>query len=132
MKVVSSFIIAVALAAVLGCGGGSESGEIDIYSGSTDVADIPKHIADFKDKSHRGLVQARAMNALNSIGAPAVPALIEALGSDSVDVRLMALNTFALMGPKAKDAVPAIQKAVQDSDPDVQKRAQEVLAKVNV
>jgi len=103
---------------------------IDVYSGSTKVADIPKHIEDFKDKSNNGLVQARAMNALVKIGAPAIPPLIAALESDDVNVRLMALNTLNLIGPEAKSAIPAIKKALQDKDAAVQKRAKDVLAKI--
>jgi HEAT repeat protein len=129
MKCVISLLLALAACICLGCGG-SDSGEIDIYGGSTDVADIPKHIKDFEDDSERGLVQARAMNALFQIGEPALPALQEALASDKVSVRLMALNTLGLFGPRAKEALPAIQKATQDADASVQQRAKEVLEKV--
>lgn len=95
---------------------------------SADVADISKHIADFKDESNSGLVQARAMNALVAIGKPAVEALIEALESDDVHTRLMALNTLNLIGADAKDAIPTIQKLTSDSDAGVKARAIDVLA----
>src|SRR5947209_9343735 len=100
---------------MIGCGQ-SDSGTIDVYSGSTKAAHIPKHIEDFKDNSNNGLVQARAMNALVKIGAPAVPSLVAALESDNVSVRLMALNTLNLIGPDGKSAIPAIKKALNDRD----------------
>ncbi len=129
MRHALSLLICISAAAMIGCGN-PDSGTIDVDSGSTNVADIPKHIEDFKDKSNNGLVQARAMYALVKIGAPAVPPLITALESDDVSVRLMALNTLNLIGPDAKSAIPAIKKALNDKDAAVQKRANDVLAKI--
>ena len=129
MKHVTCVLIFVMATSLVGCGS-SESGSIDIDSGSTDVADIPKHIEDFKDESEDGMVQARAMYALVKIGAPAVPQLIEALESDDVSVRLMALNTLGLIGADAREAIPAIKKALQDPDADVRNRAKDALEKV--
>ncbi|TWU48956.1 hypothetical protein Poly51_48600 [Rubripirellula tenax] len=123
------FLACTTLVSITGCGGSAdESGPIDVYGGSTDVADIPKHIADFKDESNSGLVQGRAMNALVAIGKPAVEPLIEALGSDDVSTRLMAINTLNLIGADAKDAIPSIQKLTSDPDADVKARATDVLA----
>ena len=124
------FLTCTAIVAHSGCGrsGTDESGPVDVYGGSTDVEDIPKHIADFKDESNSGLVQARAMNALVAIGKPAVEPLIEAIESDDVNTRLMALNTLNLIGADAKDAIPTIQKLASDSDADVKARAIDVLA----
>lgn len=101
-----------------------------IDSGSTNVADIPKHIADFQDNSENGMVQARAMYALVKIGAPAVPPLIKALDSDNVDTRLMAVNTLGLLGPKAKEAIPALKKKLADPDSSVQARAKDAIQKI--
>lgn len=129
MKHVSCSLIFISAMMTIGCGS-PDSGAIDVDSGSTNVADIPKHIEAFKDKSNNGLVQARAMYALVKIGAPSVPPLIAALDSDNVSVRLMALNTLNLIGPDAKSAIPAIKKMLNDKDADVQKRAKEVLAKL--
>lgn len=129
MKHVTGILVVVATMAFLGCGS-SESERINVDSGSTNVADIPKHIEDFKDESENGLVQARAMYALVKIGAPAVPKLIEALDSDDINVRLMALNTLGLIGPDAKDAIPAIRKALEDPDASVQNRAKDALEKL--
>ena len=129
MKHVACILLFVMASGVLGCGS-SESENIDVYSGSTDVADIPKHIEDFKDESENGLVQARAMNALVKIGAPAVPPLIEALNTDDVNVRLMAINTLGLIGPDARDAISAIKKALEDPDVNVHNRAKAALEQI--
>ena len=110
------FLILIA-APFVGCGGSA-----------TD--DISAHIESFKDDSEDGMVQARAMYALVEIGAPAVPELTKALDSDNVSVRLMALNTLALIGPTAKDALPAIKKRLDDPDSDVQNRAKNAIEKI--
>lgn len=136
MKHIACILLFVITSGVLGCGNSksesidSKSESIDVYSGSANVADIPKHIEDFKDESENGLVQARAMNALVKIGAPAVRPLIEAIDSDDVNVRLMALNTLGLIGPDAKDAIPAIKKALEDPEVNVQNRAKAALEKI--
>ena len=98
--------------------------------GGSDTDEISTHIESFKDDSEDGMVQARAMYALVEIGAPAVPELTAALGSDNVSVRLMALNTLALIGPDAKDALPAIKKRLDDPDSDVQNRAKNAIEKI--
>ncbi len=123
-------LICTVLGTISGCGsnGDGDSGPIDVYGGSTDVADIPKHIADFKDESNSGLVQGRAMNALVAIGKPAVEPLIQALGSEDVNTRLMALNTLNLIGSNAKTAIPTVEKLTSDPDSDVKARAIDVLA----
>jgi HEAT repeat protein len=126
MKALCVLVLAILFIAT-GCQNG-DSEDIDVYGGSTDIADIPKHIADFKDESNSGLVQARAMNALVKIGKPAVPPLIAALESEDSSTRLMALNTLNLMGADAKEAIPTIEKLTKDDDTDVQKRAIDVLA----
>ncbi len=122
MKHVICILLALVSTSLLGCGGDD--------SESSGTADIPKLIEAFKDESEDGMVQARAMYALVEIGTPAVPPLIEALESDDVNVRLMALNTLGLIGPDATDAVPAIKKALEDPDPDVQNRAKDALEKI--
>lgn len=126
MKAPCILVLAI-LSVATGCQSG-DSGDIDVYGGSTDITDIPKHIADFKDESNSGLVQARAMNALVKIGKPAVPPLIAALESEDSSTRLMALNTLNLIGADANEAIPSIEKLTKTKDADVQKRAIDVLA----
>ncbi len=48
---------------------------------------------------------------LNRLGAAAVPTLIQALGSSDARVRDIIVEALAAIGPPAKDAVPALQKA---------------------
>jgi HEAT repeat protein len=93
--------------------------------------DIPTLIEAFKDTSENNMVAARAMYKLVEIGRPAVPKLIEALESNDVQMKLMALNTLGLMGASAADAVPAIKKALQHSDVNVQNRAKDALQKIS-
>ena len=60
MKHVFCILLVVTATTLLGCGS-SEPEPSFIDSGSTDIADIPKHIEDFKDESEDGMVSARAM-----------------------------------------------------------------------
>jgi HEAT repeat protein len=93
--------------------------------------DIPTLIEAFKDTSENNMVAARAMYKLVEIGKPAVPKLIEALESNDVRMKLMALNTLGLMGANAADAKPAITKALQHADVNVQNRAKDALQKIS-
>lgn len=129
MKHVICIPMVVVATTLLGCGSTDPEPSF-IDSGSTDIADIPKHIEDFKDESEDGMVAARAMYALVKIGEPAVPQLIEALESENVDVQLMALNTLGFIGKGAKDAVPAIKNALEDPDAVVQNAAKDALEKI--
>ncbi len=54
--------------------------------------------------------------ALGWIGPAAAPALIELLGHDDADVRAWAADGCRVMGPKAKDAVPALLAALKSND----------------
>jgi HEAT repeat protein len=58
----------------------------------------------------------------------AVPVLIEILGENpDGQVRLMAAEKLGDIGPAAKEAVPALEKARQDKDEKVRKAAGEAL-----
>lgn len=106
----ASLALVTAIAGTMGCSG----------DGSDEV---PALIAQFSDESENGMVAANAMYRLVEIGEPAVPALTEAVGSSDVRVKLMALNTLALLGSKAAPALPAIEEASKHPDKDVQARA---------
>jgi HEAT repeat protein len=58
----------------------------------------------------------QATLALAQIGAPAVPELIKALSAPSPSVRARALWAFAVIGPDAGDALPAICPYLTDED----------------
>jgi HEAT repeat protein len=62
---------------------------------------------------------AYAETALRKSGVPAVPALIEALGSSAPAVRMKAARTLGSFGEAAGAATPALTTALQDDDPDV-------------
>jgi HEAT repeat protein len=62
---------------------------------------------------------AYAEAALRKSGQPAVPALIEALGTDEPATRVKAARTLGCLGEGAAAAAPALTAALQDDDPDV-------------
>jgi len=57
--------------------------------------------------------------ALDRIGAPAIPVLIEALDDPNAGVRSGAALSLYIMGPKASPAVQALTAALQDEDCEV-------------
>jgi HEAT repeat protein len=61
--------------------------------------------------------------ALASIGADAVPALLDALKAREPDVRMRALHVLGRMGPRAKDALPQVRQATHDLDKSVAREA---------
>jgi len=61
-----------------------------------------------------------------------IPALVEALRDEASLVRSQAANTLGHFGPQAKDAIPALEIAAQDSDPMVSAQAKIALQKVRV
>jgi HEAT repeats len=68
--------------------------------------------------------------ALGPLGPDAktvVPEFVEALQSDSVDVRLGAVAALWLIAPEAPKAVPALGIALKDRDPRVRRSAAEAL-----
>ncbi len=64
-------------------------------------------------------VSGEANLALIRIGEPAVPALIELLGSNDARLRARAATTLWGMGPKGKAGVPALASGLADPDLDV-------------
>lgn len=68
-------------------------------------------------------VRLAASEALVRIGPPAVPALRTALESKNVNAKKLALACLSALGPTAKDALPAIEKAQQDADRAVSEAA---------
>jgi HEAT repeat protein len=74
--------------------------------------------------------QETAADALGRIGAPAVPALMEALQSSDVQVRVKAADVLGRMGPDANDAVPALIRLLDDPDERVRKTATRALGRI--
>jgi len=71
-----------------------------------------------------------AADALGRIGAPAVPALIEALKNADPAVRLEVVEVLGRMGDEAADAVPSLLKLLDDPDPGVRKAAARTLGQI--
>ena len=69
-------------------------------------------------------------NALPGIGAPAVPALIQALTKPSIMVQPRVAYVLGRMGPKARDAVPALRQASRDRNESVRKAAEWALEQI--
>jgi bilin biosynthesis protein len=74
-------------------------------------------IAAFNDSEAE--VRNEAIEALVAIGRPAVPHLIEALDNSNVQIRRRAVLTLGKLNTLAATAVPALQKKLQDEDPEV-------------
>jgi hypothetical protein len=71
-----------------------------------------------------------AADALGRIGAPAVPALIQALREPSAQQRLRAARVLARIGPAALEAVPVLIERLEDADPLVRKAAARALGQI--
>ncbi len=69
-----------------------------------------------------------ALHSLAEAGADVVPALAEAL--DHKEARYWACLILAELGPKAKEAVPALQKVVADERPEVRLQALVALGEI--
>jgi HEAT repeat protein len=75
-----------------------------------------------------------AMQTLQTIGSPgaeaAIPALIAVLAYGDPRVRQTAAEALGKLGPLAREAETALRKALQDSNPEVQRKAGEALLKI--
>jgi HEAT repeat protein len=65
----------------------------------------------------------KALEALQQIGAPAVPALTEKLVAHDPQVRRRAVLGLGAIGPQAKPALDALKKLLADPDQDVKQLA---------
>ena len=65
----------------------------------------------------------RVASALQLLGLPAVPQLIEAMGDRHSKVRLAAVRVTGLIGPEANEAVPTLAKLVSDPNGEVRVEA---------
>lgn len=71
-----------------------------------------------------------AMDSLGRIGAPAVPALIEALDHNDPTRRAQAAKVLARIGPEAKQSVTALVSALNDENETVRKAAARALGQI--
>jgi HEAT repeat protein len=69
---------------------------------------------------------------LRRMGKPAVPALMEAIKTSQIaHVRSGAIGVLRDLGPAARDAVPVLKEALQDSDATVRASAKVALEQIN-
>ncbi len=88
---------------------------------------VPDLIQYFEDQGKKDVRRAAA-EALGKIGAPAVPALIQALQDEDEDVRRAAAWALGQIGDR--QAVPALIQALQDENEDVRRAAALSLGKI--
>ncbi len=75
-------------------------------------------------------VSRAAAGALGRIGSPAIPALLESLHDIRPAIRMPAVKALIRMGPAAKEAVPELQKMLNDEKKWTRRAAKDVLAKI--
>ncbi len=73
-----------------------------------------------------------AIEALEEIGEPAVPAVIDALQSQDVRVRRGVAQVLGKMGAVTPDVIPALQAALNDGDSEVRASASKALTMIGV
>jgi beta-lactamase regulating signal transducer with metallopeptidase domain/HEAT repeat protein len=102
-----------------------------IGAGKEAVAAVSRLLGDEWGGTHQ-----RACKFLQSLGPDAkeaIPALIAAVKEkkkDNSNARVYAVITLGKIGPVAKDAVPTLTELLRSDDPDLVKRANEALKKI--
>ena len=101
---------------------------------SVALPDLEKDVCDTNDP-YFGSVCAWAMIRIDAknekLIKQALPVLIKALENEKAFVRSEAASTLGLIGPPAKEALPALKKAASDSDETVAKAAAEAIDKIS-
>jgi HEAT repeat protein len=85
-----------------------------------DLKDVPAILQLLKDDEY-GMAQDIGV-ILDRIGTDAVPAVVELLGEKDWYPRWGATMMLEMMGPKAKDALPALERAFKDEKEDIDVR----------
>jgi hypothetical protein len=89
-------------------------------------------IAELKSPEPANRVQAiRKLQDRKSDAAEIVPALIEALKDDVIEVRRTAAGTLGSFGADARSAVPALTAALKDREPGVRRTAAQALKQID-
>ena len=99
----------------------------DIFNDPT-VDDVPTLISTFSDPNLR----LGASRAIESVGAGAVPNLVQALRSDQDDLRIWSAYTLGRLGPKASAAVTALADLFPSSNVTLRRVATRSLGEVHV
>jgi HEAT repeat protein len=72
----------------------------------------------------------RATDAIVSIGAPAVPTLIQSLSDTSPEVRRWAATALGRIGPEAFESLEGLRQLMRDSDVDVATAARQAIDQI--
>ena len=91
----------------------------------TSLAPLITALADTDDRVRE--LAAQAVGAIGSDASPAVPGLIELLGSGEEGSRNTACIGLAGIGPSASAALPALREALSDSSPSVKRVARRAI-----
>jgi HEAT repeat protein len=77
-------------------------------------------------------LQRQAIESLVKIGAPAIPALVPAIKSDNLTLRLNVVSILSDLGAEAESAVPVLIQALQDNDEQVRLYATLALGNIGI
>ena len=87
---------------------------------------VPKLFALLKAEEDRAV----ALDSLRQIKVKSTPLLVEALSINDPSVRLFACESLGRLGPLAKDAIPALKKALNDDYDIVRRQARMALRRI--
>jgi HEAT repeat protein len=94
--------------------------------------DVPECFADVAALSRKdALVRVYVAATANGFGPVAIPLLVEFLGASQDDVRLRAARSLGKLGSAALQAVPALVRALDDSNGRVKTAAGDALSKID-
>jgi HEAT repeat protein len=117
MRMRTGFVLLLGLLACGGCGKKKSTDEL---------------IGDLNGPQERDrLIAVRLLPEHRADAAKVIPALIEALKSKAVDIRLSAAIGLGGFGEQAKDAIPALQEAQHDRDARVRQAAATALSRID-
>jgi HEAT repeat protein len=117
MRMRTGFVLLLGLLACGGCGKKKSTDEL---------------LEDLNGPQERDrLFAVRLLPEHRADAAKVIPALIEALKSKAVDIRLSAAIGLGGFGEQAKDAIPALQEAQHDRDARVRQAAATALSRID-
>ncbi|MDF1664875.1 MAG: HEAT repeat domain-containing protein, partial [Planctomycetota bacterium] len=90
---------------------------------------IPALVKMLGDKD--GTLRVNAIYAVSAVGEAAIPALTGALSSRNVNQRMNSIYALGNLGPRAKSALPTINKYAKDREAGVRKAVAWAQAKIN-
>jgi HEAT repeat protein len=112
----------------------AEAAEMIGKRGALSIAGLEDAIEPLKKSAEKDIdesVRKAATLALGKIGADpenTVPVLINVLKNDKSDpVKMAAVDSLSLFGPKAKDALPALREIVADAKKNMDKKKAQVI-----